>query len=78
MASNTNQEKRSPEPLAPEEDYEHLLEDYSHFAPPAADEVLQGTVLEHHRQRRHHRFRLQVRRPRSDRAVSVARAAKSP
>ena len=27
------------------EDYEHLLEDYSHFAPPAADEVLQGTVL---------------------------------
>jgi small subunit ribosomal protein S1 len=27
------------------ENYEHLLEDYSHFAPPAADEVLQGTVL---------------------------------
>src|SRR5690349_17229878 len=27
------------------EDYEHFLEDYSHFAPPAADEVLQGTVL---------------------------------
>jgi len=27
------------------ESYEHLLEDYSHFAPPAADEVLQGTVL---------------------------------
>jgi small subunit ribosomal protein S1 len=27
------------------EDYENLLEDYSHFAPPAADEVLQGTVL---------------------------------
>ena len=25
--------------------YEHLLDDYSHFAPPAADEVLQGTVL---------------------------------
>src|SRR5262252_2542420 len=25
--------------------YEHLLEDYTHFAPPAADEVLQGTVL---------------------------------
>jgi small subunit ribosomal protein S1 len=22
-----------------------LLDDYSHFAPPAADEVLQGTVL---------------------------------
>ncbi|MBS1857676.1 MAG: 30S ribosomal protein S1 [Acidobacteria bacterium] len=27
------------------ENYEHLLEDYSHFAPPAADEVLQGTIL---------------------------------
>ena len=25
--------------------YEHFLEDYSHFAPPASDEVLQGTVL---------------------------------
>ncbi|HXB68571.1 MAG TPA: 30S ribosomal protein S1 [Candidatus Acidoferrales bacterium] len=32
------------DPLGPE-NYEHLLEDYSHFAPPAADEVLQGTVL---------------------------------
>ena len=27
------------------ESYEHLLEDYSHFAPPSADVVLQGTVL---------------------------------
>jgi len=27
------------------ESYEELLDDYSHFAPPAADEVLQGTVL---------------------------------
>ena len=27
------------------ENYQNLLEDYSHFAPPAADEVLQGTVL---------------------------------
>src|SRR5690349_16994669 len=27
------------------ESYENLLEDYSHFAPPAADEVLQGTVI---------------------------------
>ncbi len=27
------------------ENYEDLLDDYSHFAPPAADEVLQGTVL---------------------------------
>jgi small subunit ribosomal protein S1 len=27
------------------EDYEHLLEDFSHFAPPAENEVLQGRVL---------------------------------
>src|SRR6516165_11224822 len=27
------------------ESYENLLEDYTHFAPPAADEVLEGTVL---------------------------------
>src|SRR5215469_9924938 len=32
------------EPTGPES-YENLLDDYSHFAPPAADEVLQGTVL---------------------------------
>jgi small subunit ribosomal protein S1 len=32
------------DPAVPE-NYENLLEDYSHFAPPAADEVLQGTVL---------------------------------
>jgi ribosomal protein S1 len=25
--------------------YENLLDDYSHFAPPAADEVLQGKVV---------------------------------
>lgn len=27
------------------EDYEHLLDDFSHFAPPAENEVLQGRVL---------------------------------
>jgi small subunit ribosomal protein S1 len=32
------------DPSVPET-YEHLLEDYSQFAPPAADEVVQGTVL---------------------------------
>jgi len=31
--------------LSVPENYEHLLEDYSQFAPPAADEVVQGTVL---------------------------------
>src|ERR1022692_109686 len=33
-----------PEDTGPDS-YENLLDDYSHFAPPAADEVLQGTVL---------------------------------
>src|SRR5580693_553429 len=33
-----------PEEEVPD-NYENLLDDYSHFAPPAADEVLQGTVL---------------------------------
>ena len=37
-------ETRQTDPVGPE-DYENLLDDYSHFAPPAADEVLQGTVL---------------------------------
>src|SRR5260221_1711556 len=45
MASNTNKEETNREVLAGEEDYEHLLEDYSHFAPPAEGEILQGTVL---------------------------------
>jgi small subunit ribosomal protein S1 len=42
MAVNQNNEQV--DPTVPES-YEHLLEDYSHFAPPSADEVLQGTVL---------------------------------
>ena len=41
MAVDQNNGQVDPSP----ENYEHLLEDYSHFAPPAADEVLQGTVL---------------------------------
>jgi len=41
MAVEENNEQ--PDPSL--ENYEDLLEDYSHFAPPAADEVLQGTVL---------------------------------
>ena len=27
------------------EDYEHLLDDYSHFVPPAEGEILEGRVL---------------------------------
>ena len=42
MAVKENNEQQDPSVL---ESYEDLLEDYSHFAPPAADEVLQGTVL---------------------------------
>jgi small subunit ribosomal protein S1 len=30
---------------SPDEDYEHLIEDYSHFAPPAEGELLQGHVV---------------------------------
>src|SRR5437879_12512941 len=45
MTSNPNQDQTNPETLAGQEDYEHLLEDYSHFGPPAEGEVLQGTVL---------------------------------
>ena len=39
-----DQDNRQVDPSIPE-NYEHLLEDYSHFAPPSADEVVQGTVL---------------------------------
>jgi small subunit ribosomal protein S1 len=42
MAVDHNNEQT--DPTLPES-YEHLLEDYSHFAPPSADEVVQGTVL---------------------------------
>ena len=42
MAVDQNNEQVDPQ--VPES-YEHLLEDYSHFAPPSADEVVQGTVL---------------------------------
>jgi small subunit ribosomal protein S1 len=41
MAEDQNKGQVDPEL----DNYEHLLEDYSHFAPPAADEVLPGTVL---------------------------------
>ena len=39
-----DQDKGRVDQPAPES-YEELLDDYSHFAPPAADEVLQGTIL---------------------------------
>ncbi|HTP31207.1 MAG TPA: 30S ribosomal protein S1 [Candidatus Acidoferrales bacterium] len=42
MAVDENNEHQDP---SVSENYEDLLEDYSHFAPPSADQVLQGTVL---------------------------------
>ncbi len=46
MASNPD-ERNVPSPPGPvdESDYEHLLEDYSHLAPPSEGELLQGRVL---------------------------------
>jgi small subunit ribosomal protein S1 len=45
MASDRDEARK--EPSAPREmtDYEQLIDDYSHFAPPAEGEVLQGHVL---------------------------------
>jgi len=46
MAENeTREQVESTVPMGAE-DYEHLLEDYSHFVPPAEDEVLEGKVLQ--------------------------------
>jgi small subunit ribosomal protein S1 len=40
---NDGQLEQEPQPGT--EEYEYLLDDYTHFAPPAEGEVLQGTVL---------------------------------
>jgi len=45
MANQQDDQNVRPQPALPEEDYEHLLEDYSHFAPPAEGELLEGRVL---------------------------------
>lgn len=48
MAENeTREQVESIESAVPvdAEDYEHLLNDYSHFVPPAEDELLEGRVL---------------------------------
>jgi len=44
MASNPDEPKLEPQ-LPDESDYEHLIEDYSHLAPPMDGELLQGTVV---------------------------------
>ena len=43
MASGTNE--REDFNLSVDEDYEHLIEDYSHLAPPSEGELLQGHVV---------------------------------
>src|SRR5215469_10622503 len=45
MASEDNKPKPEVPVPVEHEDYEDLLDDYSHFAPPAEGEVLQGRVL---------------------------------
>ncbi len=46
MAGNDNLEHPNPTTsIESAEDYEHLIEDFSHFAPPSENEVLQGRVL---------------------------------
>ena len=47
MAVDQNSGNINPntQPVGGAEDYEHLLDDYSHFGPPAEGEVLQGKVL---------------------------------
>ncbi len=45
MASKPDEERRGDQASAEMTEYEQLLDDYSHFAPPAEGEVLQGHVL---------------------------------
>src|SRR5512134_68389 len=45
MAGNTDERRPKPEVPAEITDYEQLIDDYSHFAPPAEGEVLQGHIL---------------------------------
>jgi small subunit ribosomal protein S1 len=45
MAVDQNSGKWEPPVQINTEDYEHLLDDYSHFVPPSEGEVLQGKVL---------------------------------
>ena len=45
MANDTEDRRRDMPGTPVEADYEHLMEDYSHFAPPVEGEVLDGRVL---------------------------------
>lgn len=46
MAREQNETRPRPQmPVSSEEDYEHLLEDYGHYAPPTQGEIFEGRVL---------------------------------
>src|SRR6202162_5167920 len=48
MASRADASKLEPPVSAEEPDYEQLIDDYSHFAPPHDGELLQGRVVKLH------------------------------
>src|ERR1051326_1757484 len=45
MAVDHNSGKVEPPVQVNTEDYEHLLDDYSHFVPPSEGEILEGRLL---------------------------------
>ena len=47
MASKADEQNLNP-PVSEETDYEQLIDDYTHFAPPHEGELLQGRVLKLH------------------------------
>ena len=47
MASKTDEQSLNP-PVSEETDYEQLIDDYTHFAPPHDGELLQGRVVKLH------------------------------
>jgi small subunit ribosomal protein S1 len=48
MASRTDEQNLNPPASAEETDYEQLIDDYTHFAPPHEGELLQGRVVKLH------------------------------
>ena len=48
MASRADEHNLNPPVSAEEADYEQLIEDYTHFAPPHEGELLQGRVVKRH------------------------------
>ncbi len=48
MASRTDERNLNPPVSAEEAEYEQLIDDYSHFAPPHEGELLQGRVVKVH------------------------------